>query len=175
VNTSKKWDSPKEKYEHTCKCAFRSYLSFGEFFVSPKIRNEGRFSRLRKWINSLAAVLVAFVAVVGLAFSQPSQADASSVDAKTYLQKSGIQTQGSSSAGQDELVKDANQIMIVIYILSGFWILICFIYAGLKLSASQGNPQNRTAGLIGLAFAGVGAFIVFQAQQIAGYIASLGM
>lgn len=148
---------------------------FWGVFYFPQNHAKERGIVLRKIVQALTAFLLAFVAVIGIAFTDPSPAGATSVDPKTYLQKSGIKTQSNSTAGQNELIKDANSIMIVIYILSGFWILICFIYAGLKLSASQGNPQNRTAGLIGLAFAGVGAFIVFQAQQIAGYIASLGM
>jgi len=44
----------------------------------------------------------------------------------------------------------------------------------MKLSGSQGNPQNRTQGFIGLAMAGIGVFVIVQAKVIAGYFAGFG-
>jgi beta-lactamase regulating signal transducer with metallopeptidase domain len=155
-------------------CVVGAFL-LGSFLFSQFLFFVKGGMAVKKMVQALSAFMLALVAVVGLSLTDPKPAEATSSNPSPYLQKSGIKVQKNSTAGQNEIAQDAQQIMNVLYIVSGFWILACFIFAGLKLSAAQGNPQNRTQGLVGLAFAGVGAIVVFQAQQIAGYIASLGM
>jgi hypothetical protein len=69
---------------------------------------------------------------------------------------------------------DLNNVVYLVMAVGGFWVLMCLIFAGMKLSAAQGNPQARTQGFIGLAMAGLGLFIIVKAYTIAGWIAGFG-
>ncbi|MBU8908090.1 hypothetical protein KH400_15895 [Desertibacillus haloalkaliphilus] len=65
-------------------------------------------------------------------------------------------------------------LVTVVQVLGGFWVVLCIMFAGMKLSAAQGsNPQARTAGFIGIAMAFIGGFVIIQAHSIAGYISAL--
>ena len=68
----------------------------------------------------------------------------------------------------------ANNLLYIVLAFGGFWVVACIIFAGVKLSSAQGNPQNRTQGFIGLAMALLGGFVVYKALDLAGWVAGLG-
>ncbi|MGN8842562.1 pilin [Niallia sp. HCP3S3_B10] len=85
---------------------------------------------------------------------------------------------GITSQGNVENSKIYTQLNNVVYLITGIgaiWALACIVFAGMKLSGSQGNPQSRTQGFVGLAMAGVGVFVIVQAKTIAGYFAGFGI
>ncbi|WP_368502731.1 hypothetical protein AB3N04_01130 (plasmid) [Alkalihalophilus sp. As8PL] len=67
-----------------------------------------------------------------------------------------------------------NDLLYVLLGLAGMWVVACVIFAGVKLSAAQSNPQNRTQGFIGLAMACLGGFVVYKCLEIVGWIGGLG-
>lgn len=75
---------------------------------------------------------------------------------------------------ENAVYSDLNRLVNIVMAVGGFWVLACLIFAGIKLSGAQGNPQNRTQGFIGLAMAAVGGFVVVQARTIAGWVGGFG-
>lgn len=63
-----------------------------------------------------------------------------------------------------------NTILQVAVVIGGFMVVASIIGAGVKLANSQNNPQNRTAGIIGLIFAFLGGYMVYKSLDIAGWI-----
>lgn len=86
--------------------------------------------------------------------------------------KAGITPEG--SLDNPALVKDLNSLVNLIMIIGGFWVISWLLFAGMRLASSQGNPQNRTQGFIGLAMAALGLFIIVKAYDIAGWVAGFG-
>ena len=81
---------------------------------------------------------------------------------------------GVGSGGTEGLFDDMNALLIIVLSLAGFWIIFCIIFAGAKLASSQGNPQNRTQGFIGLGMALIGGFVIYKCLEIAGWIEGFG-
>lgn len=75
---------------------------------------------------------------------------------------------------ENAVYSDLNRLVNIVMAVGGFWVLACLIFAGIKLSGAQGNPQNRTQGFIGLAMAAVGGFVFVQARTIAGWVGGFG-
>ena len=88
-------------------------------------------------------------------------------DATGALKDAGIITQNANS----DLSTNLDKLIKIVMTFGGFWIIACLVFAGAKLSASQGNAQNRTAGFIGIGVAAFGAWIIMKAYNIAGWIA----
>ncbi|MEX3623683.1 hypothetical protein [Viridibacillus arvi] len=63
-----------------------------------------------------------------------------------------------------------NTILGVSVTIAGFLVIFAIIKSGMKLATAQDNPQNRTAGLVGLGFAFLGGYMVFKALDIAGWL-----
>lgn len=99
-------------------------------------------------------------------------AKAKGVKAKDALGDVGINT--STNVEAAGLYEDLNSIVYIIMAVGGIWTIACLIFAGMRLSAAQGNPQARTQGLIGIAMAALGLFIIVKAYDIAGIVASMG-
>lgn len=96
-----------------------------------------------------------------------------SASAANAWEKAGIKADGGTTS-TNGIFKSLENLIWIITAVGGFWTLACLIFAGMKLSASQGNPQNRTAGFIGLAMAAVGLFVIVKATDIAGWVAGMG-
>lgn len=87
--------------------------------------------------------------------------------------KAGITPQGNLK--NSKIYDDLKNIVWAVSAVGGFWVLLCLIFAGMKLSAAQGgNPQARTQGFVGILMAGVGVFIIVKASTIAGWFAGFG-
>ncbi|MDC3424273.1 hypothetical protein NC797_07095 [Aquibacillus sp. 3ASR75-11] len=86
--------------------------------------------------------------------------------------KAGITPDGSIE--NSGIYDDLDKLVYFVMALGGFWILACLIFAGIKLAASQGNPQGRTQGFIGLGMAFIGGWVIMKAYDIAGWIAGFG-
>lgn len=87
--------------------------------------------------------------------------------------KAGITPQGDLK--NSKIYTDLSNIVYMVSAVGGFWVILCLIFAGMKLSAAQGgNPQARTQGLVGILMAGVGVFIIVKATTIAGWFAGFG-
>ncbi|WP_374717713.1 hypothetical protein [Neobacillus sp.] len=92
--------------------------------------------------------------------------------AEAAWKKAGITPDGKVS--NNGIYKDLENIVYLTMAVGGFWVILCLLFAGMKLSAAQGNPQNRTQGFIGLAMASIGLFVIVKAYDIAGWIAGFG-
>ncbi|GLO68307.1 MULTISPECIES: hypothetical protein [Oceanobacillus] len=99
--------------------------------------------------------------------------EASTVNAATgaFDEVSGVSNSGGT---EDAVYNDLNRLVNIVMAVGGFWVLACLIFAGIKLSGAQGNPQNRTQGFIGLGMAAVGGWVVVQARTVAGWIGGFG-
>ncbi|QCJ45603.1 hypothetical protein FAY30_26505 (plasmid) [Bacillus sp. S3] len=94
-------------------------------------------------------------------------------EAAAAWKKAGITPQGDLK--NSKIYADLANIVYMVTAVGGFWVLLCLVFAGMKLSAAQGgNPQARTQGFIGILMAGVGVFIIVKAQTIAGWFAGFG-
>jgi NADH:ubiquinone oxidoreductase subunit 2 (subunit N) len=72
----------------------------------------------------------------------------------------------------EESYEYMNTILTVAITLGGFLVVFSIIASAIKLASSQNNPQNRTAGIIGLVFSLLGGYMVYKALDIAGWISS---
>lgn len=86
----------------------------------------------------------------------------------------GGDTVNMDSGSADGFFSQGNELLYVVLGLAGMWVVACIIFAGVKLSSAQSNPQGRTAGFIGLAMACLGGFVVYKCLEIAGWIGGLG-
>ncbi|MEI2356267.1 hypothetical protein [Mesobacillus zeae] len=94
-------------------------------------------------------------------------------EAAAAWKKAGITPQGNLK--NSKIYADLSNIVYMVTAVGGFWVLLCLIFAGMKLSAAQGgNPQARTQGFIGILMAGIGVFIIVKAKTIAGWFAGFG-
>lgn|SRR5690606_7849321 len=97
---------------------------------------------------------------------------ASPDEAYAAWSKAGITPDG--NIDNSGIYDDLSSLVTFVMALGGFWILACLIFAGAKLSSAQNNPQNRTAGFIGVGMAFIGGWIMMKAYDIAGWIAGFG-
>jgi len=88
------------------------------------------------------------------------------------LGKAGISSSDSFSI--DGLFTDLNAVVILIIGVAAIWTVSCIIFAAMKLSSSQGNAQKRIEGIVGLVFADIGGWAVFNAYKIYGWFAGIG-
>lgn len=117
--------------------------------------------------------VLSFAAVFAFAFIMASPHFAFAADPSTAYTQAGIGN-SSGDASSTSLYSSLKNIIYIIMAVGGFWVIACLLFAGMKLSASQGNPQARTAGFIGLAMACLGLFVIVKAYDIAGWVASFG-
>ncbi|KZE68009.1 hypothetical protein AWM68_17715 [Fictibacillus phosphorivorans] len=111
---------------------------------------------------------VAFSAIFALSFVLLSPEEAAAA-----WKKSGITPQGDLK--NSKIYTDLKNIVYFVTGIGGFWVILCLLFAGMKLSAAQGgNPQARTQGFIGILMAGLGIFIIVKATTIAGWFAGFG-
>jgi hypothetical protein len=87
--------------------------------------------------------------------------------------KSGITSKGDLK--NSTIYTDLDNIIYFIMAIGGFWVIACLLFAGMKLSAAQGNPQARTQGFVGLAMSALGMFVIVKAYEIAGWVAGFGL
>lgn len=120
---------------------------------------------LKRVIPSLATAIYACYAL----FATSIPAFAASPNSWS---KAGITSGGSIK--DSTIYNSLNDIVYLVMAVGGFWVIICLLFAGMKLSAAQGNPQARTQGFIGLAMAAIGLFIIVKSYTIAGWIAGFG-
>ncbi len=98
---------------------------------------------------------------------------ANSVAASTQWKKAGINPD--KNINTSGIFSDLNTLVGIVIAFGGFWIILCLIFAGIKLAAAQGgNPQARTAGFIGIGMAFIGGWVIMKAYDIAGFIAGFG-
>lgn len=93
-------------------------------------------------------------------------------EAAAAWKKAGITPSGNLK--DSGIYTDLDNIIYFIMAIGGFWVIACLIFAGMRLSAAQGNPQARTQGFIGLAMSALGLFIIVKAYDIAGWVAGFG-
>lgn len=74
------------------------------------------------------------------------------------------------AATPEESYEYMNTILMVAVVIGGFLVIASIIASGVRIATSQNNPQNRTAGIIGLIFAFFGGYMVYKAIDIAGWL-----
>lgn len=114
-------------------------------------------------------VTLTMASVLALYFTLGFDPDIASANA---WEKAGITPDG--SIDNSGIYDDLDKVVYFIMALGGFWILLCLVFAGVRLSAAQGNPQSRTQGFIGLGMAFLGGWVILKAYDIAGWIAGFG-
>lgn len=117
----------------------------------------------------LFTTLVSFAVVFALMFAFTGISAEATTGA--FDQVNGVKE---SSGTEDAVYKDLNRLVNIVMAVGGFWVLACLVFAGIKLSGSQGNPQARTAGFVGLGMAALGGWVVVQARTVAGWIGGFG-
>lgn len=118
--------------------------------------------------KNIIKILVSLVLVIGILF----------VFNADYVGATGafdhVDGVSNSRGTENAVYKDLNRLVNIVMAVGGFWVLACLIFAGIRLSSAQGNPQARTQGFIGLGMAAVGGWIVVQSRTIAGWIGGFG-
>ncbi|WP_162985725.1 hypothetical protein [Virgibacillus halodenitrificans] len=77
------------------------------------------------------------------------------------------------AASQEESYEYMNKILTIAVVIGGFLVITSIIASGIRLATAQSNPQNRTAGIIGLVFAFFGGYMVYKAIDIAGWLSGI--
>lgn len=119
--------------------------------------------------NKATKILLIVLAVVGFLFVFDVGTSYASTGAFDHV--NGV---SNSRNTETAVYSDLNKLVNIVMAVGGFWILACLIFAGIRLSSAQGNPQARTQGFIGLGMAAIGGWIVVQARTIAGWIGGFG-
>lgn len=120
---------------------------------------------MKKTIKKISALLTMASAFAFSFFTYSNPAAAA-------WKKAGITPKGDIK--NSSIYTDLSNIVYLIMAVGGFWVIICLLFAGMRLSAAQGNPQARTQGFIGLAMSALGLFIIVKAYTIAGWVAGFG-
>jgi lipoprotein signal peptidase len=131
-------------------------------------------NKVAKIVAVVLAALLAFFAVdaVQQIFVDPSVAHASGAFDQIKIGEKTVPTTKVSDAGG--LFSDMNMILKVFLGIAGFVVIMCIVYAGIKLATAQNNPQNRTQGFIGLGMALLGGWVVYKCLDLAGWIQGFG-
>jgi FtsH-binding integral membrane protein len=79
------------------------------------------------------------------------------------------------AADAEESYEYMNTILYISVGVGGFLVIFSIISAGIKLASAQNNPANRTQGIIGLAFALLGGYMVYKSVEIAGWFSGFGL
>ena len=147
-------------------------LSVGLGAFSFWLRNKGgeNMERLRPIKEKITHALFAVAAAVSLNFLVIKNNIAFAAD--DAWKKAGITPDGNIK--NSSVYQDLDNLVYFVMAVGGFWVVICLLFAGMRLSAAQTNPQARTQGFIGLAMACIGLFIIVKAYDIAGWIAGFG-
>lgn len=122
--------------------------------------------KLKGKLNKLGISLAVALGFTPLMLSNEAYAETDS------WKKAGISP--GSDIKNSSIYNDLDNIIYLIMAVGGFWVIACLLFAGMKLSAAQGNPQLRTQGFIGLAMAAIGLFVIVKSYDIAGWIAGFG-
>jgi hypothetical protein len=120
-------------------------------------------------VKKVFSLLNKKVLALSLAITGMMMQLAPSVFASNPFDKAGV-----SSQSADKIYTDLKKVVQFVIAIGGFWVLVCIIFAGVMLASSNGNAQRRTAGLMGLAFAMLGGWVILKANTIAGWIVSFG-
>lgn len=119
------------------------------------------------------ALILAFVAVD--AFSAVNVADAAQNGSGAFGQ---VDVNGSkvtqSTDVESGIFDDMNFILYVFIGIGGIIVVMCIVFAGIKLATAQNNPQNRTQGFIGLGMALLGGWVIYKSLDLAGWIQGFG-
>lgn len=121
-----------------------------------------------KWVISPLAIMMVFALAIFVLTPDYTLA----ANEQSSWTKAGI-VKGSDIT-KSSIYSDMDNIIYFIMAVGGFWVIGCLLFAGMKLSAAQGNPQARTQGFIGLAMSALGMFVIVKAYDIAGWVAGFG-
>jgi hypothetical protein len=116
--------------------------------------------------------LMTLMSIIAFNFFVFSPISAFAADTNGW-QKSGITSKGDLK--NSTIYTDLDNIIYFLMAIGGFWVIACLLFAGMKLSAAQGNPQARTQGFVGLAMSALGMFVIVKAYEIAGWVAGFGL
>lgn len=95
--------------------------------------------------------------------------------AKAALTNAGISTDSSvTDATQDgSLMNSMQDLVYVIMGIGALWAVAWVVIGGMLLAGSGSNPQKRSGGLVAIAVACVGVYIIYKSYTIAGWAAAL--
>ncbi|PGT80582.1 hypothetical protein [Bacillus sp. AFS040349] len=120
-------------------------------------------------LTLMTVLILSFSVSVPQAFATD---DDETVDTGAWS-KAGITPNGGIDAGGG-IYDDLDKVVYFVMALGGFWIIIMLVIGGMLLAGSNGNPQRRSAGLVSLACAFGGGWVIMKAYDIAGWIAAFG-
>lgn len=123
-----------------------------------------------KTMMFIVAALIACIAVYGM-MNVSGVAHAADAFGKIDLNGSKVSSSTSLDKG---IYKDMNTVLTIVLSIGGAIVIGSLIFAGVKLSTAQTNPQNRTQGFIGLAMALFGGWVVYKCLDLAGWIKGFG-
>lgn len=135
------------------------------FFRFVRKKGGEKMAKTKALFNKLSFFALSMAVAVTFSVFSPNTASAA-------WKKAGITPNGSIE--NSGIYDDLDSLIYLIMAIGGFWIIGCIVFAGLRLSSAQTNPQMRTQGFIGLAMALIGLFIIVKAYDIAGFVAGFG-
>lgn len=118
-------------------------------------------------VTKMTVILLATIVSLSIVFGV---IDASIANAAFENINIGGKTVADATKLDEGLFKDMNVVLMIFLSIAGFVVIACLIFAGVKLATSQGNPQGRTQGFIGLGMALLGGWVVYKALDLAGWI-----
>ena len=63
--------------------------------------------------------------------------------------------------------------IVFLIAIAGAWTIGCIVFAAMRISGAQGNAQKRVEGIIGLVFAGLGAWVLYNSYTIYGWFMNI--
>ncbi|MFF0828749.1 hypothetical protein ACFYU8_17905 [Brevibacillus sp. NPDC003359] len=74
----------------------------------------------------------------------------------------------------DQIYKDLNSILELIFYIAGFVTLISTVLAAALLGTAMGSPQRRNSGLIALGMALIGGWVLYKAYGLQQWVQTFG-
>ena len=124
-----------------------------------------------KSMKGKLALTTATLSAMYLAIANPVDADDSK--ATEALKNAGITETDITGDGADSFMGSMTDLVYIIMGVGALWAVAWIIIGGMLLAGSGSNPQKRSGGLVAIAVAAVGIYIIYKAYTIAGWAAAL--
>lgn len=135
-----------------------------------KVEKKSVFSTMKGKVSALTVTFGA--SIYASAMSKPVLAEGIK-SADDALTKAGISKSADLTTGSDSLMGSMQELVYLIMGVGALWAVGWIVIGGMLLAGSNSNPQKRSGGLVAIAVACVGIYVIYKSYTIAGWAAAL--
>lgn len=144
-----------------------------EVLSLENVEKKSIFSTLKGKVSALTMTVgVSCMAMALPAFAEEAE---KKDKAKEALENAGISTGSSITdiTNENSLMSSMQDLVYIIMGIGALWAVAWIIIGGMLLSGSGSNPQKRSGGLVAIAVACVGVYVIYKSYTIAAWAAAL--